>query len=395
MNELHPARYALLCQLFPNAIITNDDAEYIHTNETIAQQDIDGIIMNPPFSASPHHHDGLNRRSTTYQHVCSAQQCAEPDARLVAITSASASLKGAAYTVSVEGGMYHKHGTRFETRLTLIAPSVRGTIYEATTYNDKLSRLVGELNHKIKEQSQPDAKTDALLEQGSEEAEAPEESATTKREVCDRSLPIKAELRLGNKHANDQQIAEHRVAKLLSDKIHEAVSMNEAITNNNLCSFMTEHWKPKSLQNDWKWEKAYELCDVAQVLFAREHIAPIIGQHQDAFDLAEKVASVMPSQINDNHQQSKLQYRLIPLHYALCTAYALNVAKDKRYLVPHAELGTLAVFIDIMGGELFLNDHSGERRSWLKRLFPEAIITEERRVSVLAKNSYDGIIMTT
>ena len=132
LNELAEARHAMLSGLFPTSPVTRFNAEqiddYLGAGATPAT-----VVINPPFSASPN----IDRtmRDATARHIRSALRRLPPGGRLVALTHSShdpaqstiAELYrdpgcdlGFAFTATVDGHIYARHGTSVDTRLTVI-----------------------------------------------------------------------------------------------------------------------------------------------------------------------------------------------------------------------------------------------------------------------------------
>ncbi|WP_146591461.1 strawberry notch family protein [Puniceibacterium confluentis] len=131
LNELADTRADLLRRLFPGRPVTAFDAAQIddHLDAGLRPS---VILMNPPFSAVAN----VDARSTeaTARHLRSALARLAPGGRLVAITGASftpdapawaetfARLSEAAHLVftgAVSGAAFAKHGTSFETRISV------------------------------------------------------------------------------------------------------------------------------------------------------------------------------------------------------------------------------------------------------------------------------------
>ncbi len=131
LNELADTRADLLRHLFPGKPVTCFDAAQIddHLDASIRPS---VILMNPPFSAVAHV-DGRNSEATG-RHIRSALARLAPGGRLVAITGAGfapdAPTCGASFakltetahlvfTGAVSGAAFAKHGTSFETRISV------------------------------------------------------------------------------------------------------------------------------------------------------------------------------------------------------------------------------------------------------------------------------------
>jgi hypothetical protein len=140
LNELAETRADLLQILFPGAPVTRFDAAQIddHLEPGIRPS---VILMNPPFSASVH----VNGRSTeaTARHLRSALARLQPGGRLVAITGAGfapdapswaetfarlTETSTLVFTGAVSGVAFAKHGTSFETRISVFDKCRRGEL---------------------------------------------------------------------------------------------------------------------------------------------------------------------------------------------------------------------------------------------------------------------------
>jgi hypothetical protein len=131
LNELAETRADLLRQLFPGCPVTTFDAAQIndHLDPGVRPS---VILMNPPFSAVANV-DGRTTEATA-RHLRSALARLAPGGRLVAITGASFAPDAPAwaetfgrltetahlvFTGAVSGSAFAKHGTSFETRISV------------------------------------------------------------------------------------------------------------------------------------------------------------------------------------------------------------------------------------------------------------------------------------
>ena len=131
LNEIAAVRRALLCRLFPGAVVTGVNAENVADHLSGIRPT--AVIMNPPFSATPGVH--RIRHDADRRHMRSAFSMLPPGGRLVAVTSANcipgdtdwnaafARLDPPArivFTMAVDGRVYARRGTGFDTRLTVL-----------------------------------------------------------------------------------------------------------------------------------------------------------------------------------------------------------------------------------------------------------------------------------
>ena len=131
LNELAPTRAGLLEHLFPRVSVNRNNAENIA--DYLPGLVPSAVLMNPPFSASP----GVERRrnDADLRHIRSAFSMLPPGGRLVAITSHSCIPDNRAwqsafryldppartvFSMGIDGRAYARHGTSFDTRLTVL-----------------------------------------------------------------------------------------------------------------------------------------------------------------------------------------------------------------------------------------------------------------------------------
>ena len=133
LNEIAPDRARLLAALFPTATISAHDAEAIHDRLDAAVRPT-VVLVNPPFSASPHVDD--RHAAATWHHIAAAFARLQPGGRLVAITADWFAPENPAWTaafarlaerggrltltVPVARGVFARQGTSVATRLTVL-----------------------------------------------------------------------------------------------------------------------------------------------------------------------------------------------------------------------------------------------------------------------------------
>ena len=131
LNEIAPTRAELLRHLFPAAEITTVNAETIADRLPCLRPT--AIVMNPPFSATP----GVAgpNYGADLRHLRSAFSMLPPGGRLSAITSSNCIPHGSTWTAAfadlapparlvfsaaIDGRIYARRGTSFDTRLTVL-----------------------------------------------------------------------------------------------------------------------------------------------------------------------------------------------------------------------------------------------------------------------------------
>jgi hypothetical protein len=164
LNEIADTRAGLLGRLFRDVAVTRHNAEQIHDRLDPAIRP-SVVLMNPPFSASPHVEGRL--KEAAMRHIGAALARLPEGGRLVAITGRNAGPDQPAwrdsfvrlqekgrvvFTATIAGQAYARHGTTIETRLTVIDrvpaddprafPPSPGMAADAAELLDRVARLV-------------------------------------------------------------------------------------------------------------------------------------------------------------------------------------------------------------------------------------------------------------
>ena len=180
LNEYADTRAGMLEALFTGKAVTRHDAASIDDRlDACVRPTV--VLMNPPFSASPHVRGRF--RDATARHVRSALARLADDGRLVLISgSGFAPLAPAwrdsfealqrearvVFSAAIDGRVYARHGTSVDTRLTVIdktpaidARSFAGLQAKADTVEDLLALVVDHVPPRISVLAAPPAVSSA------------------------------------------------------------------------------------------------------------------------------------------------------------------------------------------------------------------------------------------
>ena len=128
----------------------------------------------------------------------------------------------------------------------------------------------------------------------------------------------------------------------------------------------------------WDWKVAYDACEVATVLFLRKFGSAIRAKADSPtamLPMLAKIALCLPTHTRRSEESHALQQfsTPIPLGFVACTAAAITPAD--RVLEPSAGTGLLAIFAELAGGALALNELAETRADLLDHLFPNINVT--------------------
>ncbi len=126
----------------------------------------------------------------------------------------------------------------------------------------------------------------------------------------------------------------------------------------------------------WSWKDAYEVCELAQLLFLRR-FGPALRARPIASQLAilGKVAALLPTHTRRSEESQALQQFSTPIPLGLVAARAAAITAGDLVLEPSAGTGLLAAFADLAGAPLVLNELADTRADLLDLLFPAKLVT--------------------
>ena len=128
----------------------------------------------------------------------------------------------------------------------------------------------------------------------------------------------------------------------------------------------------------WDWKAAYEACEVATVLFLRRYGPALFAKAATPaarLRLIERIAALLPTQTRRSEESRTLQQFSTPIGLGFAAVTAAAITPADQVLEPSAGTGLLAIFPEIAGGALALNELAGTRRDLLAALFPAASVS--------------------
>ncbi len=135
----------------------------------------------------------------------------------------------------------------------------------------------------------------------------------------------------------------------------------------------------------WTWKDAYEACEAAQVLFLRKFGKAMRARAASpaAFlAMLDKIAALLPSQTRRSETQRDFQQFSTPIGLGYAASVAAAVMPRDLVLEPSAGTGLLAIFAELAGGRLALNELAEARAGLLARLFPALAVTRHDAANI-------------
>jgi predicted RNA methylase len=127
----------------------------------------------------------------------------------------------------------------------------------------------------------------------------------------------------------------------------------------------------------WDWKTAYDACEAATVLFLRK-FGPAIHARAAAppaqLPMLGKIAALLPTHTRRSEESQALQQFSTPIVLGFAAAMAAAITPGDLVLEPSAGTGLLAIFAELAGGRLVLNELADTRAALLSRLFPSVAV---------------------
>jgi predicted RNA methylase len=136
---------------------------------------------------------------------------------------------------------------------------------------------------------------------------------------------------------------------------------------------MSREFSGTDAQGRWNWKDAYEALEVGLVLYLRQHgKALLAGDRRLALLRLADLQAKLPTHTRRSEDSYRYQQFSTPLPMGYAVARAAQVQRGDAVLEPSAGNGLLAIFAELAGARLVLNEiHSGRRQN-LRALFPDA-----------------------
>ena len=128
----------------------------------------------------------------------------------------------------------------------------------------------------------------------------------------------------------------------------------------------------------WDWKLAYEAGEVALVLFLRKFGRALLaraGSPAALLPILSRVADLLPTHTRRSEEMERFQQFSTPLPMGLAAMAAAQITPHDLVLEPSAGTGLLAIFAEIAGGSLALNELAETRADLLRHLFPGRPVT--------------------
>jgi len=128
----------------------------------------------------------------------------------------------------------------------------------------------------------------------------------------------------------------------------------------------------------WDWKAAYDACEAATVLFLRKFGPAMCAKAASPaamLPMLAKIAGLLPTHTRRSEHSQALQQFSTPIMLGLAASTAAAITPADLVLETSAGTGLLAIFAELAGGALVLNELADVRAGLLDRLFPGIPVT--------------------
>lgn len=153
----------------------------------------------------------------------------------------------------------------------------------------------------------------------------------------------------------------------------QALGQGRALDAHTLRAAMETAFTGSDADGAWDWKRAYDACEAAQVLFLRQ-FGPAMrtraGSPAAFLAMLGKLEALLPSQTRRSEESQALQQFSTPIALGLAATTAAAITPADLVLEPSAGTGLLAIFAELAGARLALNEFAETRAGLLDKLFP-------------------------
>jgi len=146
----------------------------------------------------------------------------------------------------------------------------------------------------------------------------------------------------------------------------EALARGQALDTHALRAAMEAAFGASDAAGAWDWKLAYEAGEAAQILFLRK-FGPAMraraGSPAVFLAMLGKLAALAPSQTRRSEESQALQQFSTPIALGFAAATAAAITSTDLVLEPSAGTGLLAIFAELAGARLSLNEFAETRGS--------------------------------
>lgn len=157
-----------------------------------------------------------------------------------------------------------------------------------------------------------------------------------------------------------------------AEQLTSLLEHGQVVSTGALRQVMMEAFGGNDAEGLWLWKDAYEATEAAQVLFLRKFrsIASRAQSPQSTLAMLTKLANLLPTHTRRSEESQALQQFSTPIPLAYVASRAAGITVADVVLEPSAGTGLMAIFAELAGARLALNEYAAARHALLEQIFP-------------------------
>lgn len=160
-----------------------------------------------------------------------------------------------------------------------------------------------------------------------------------------------------------------------AEQVTSLLEHGKVVTAGDLRQIMTAIFGGSDAEGLWLWKDAYEATEIAQVLFLRKFRAVVSRTQspQSTLAMVTRLARLLPTHTCRSEESQALQQFSTPIPLAYVASRAARITAADVILEPSTGTGLMAIFAELAGARLALNEYAAARHALLEQLFPVPI----------------------
>lgn len=155
-------------------------------------------------------------------------------------------------------------------------------------------------------------------------------------------------------------------------RITSLLERGKVLATGDLRQIMSEVYGGSDAEGLWLWKDAYEATEIAQVQFLRKFRAVVSQTRspQSILAMVTRLARLLPTHTRRSEESQALQQFSTPIPLAYVASRAAGITVADMVLEPSAGTGLTAIFAELAGARLALNEYAAARHALLEQIFP-------------------------
>jgi predicted RNA methylase len=169
-----------------------------------------------------------------------------------------------------------------------------------------------------------------------------------------------------------------QIILMAAERLLPALAKGQKIETAALRAAMTAASGGTDAEGAWAWKDAYDACEALTVLFLRKYgpaMQACAKAPADVLAMLRRIAALLPTQTRRSEESQAMQQFSTPIELGFVASVAASVGPSDLVMEPSAGTGLLAIFAELAGASLALNELGETRGDILSALFASVRVT--------------------